>query len=231
MEQIRSFADERWSTFCAFCGRLPDTRDHIPPRVFLDKPYPESLPVVGSCRNCNEGGSLDEEYVACLLEVAEHGTVEPAAFRRRKVARTLVARPFLAAKLASSLRPDGQFVLSQDDKVRLSAVIEKIGRGLWAYEMGETADRKGAVRYEPTAALSNERLGTFRTLTQPALFPEVGSRMMFRVLIIDDGPVPASWIEAQPGRFSYAVELFSDMGRVKMILGDYLAAEVDLAYT
>src|SRR5438067_1316487 len=111
MEQIRSFADERWSAFCAFCGRPPNTRDHVPPRVFLDKPYPENLPVVGACRECNKRGSLDEEYIACLLEVAAHGTVDPAALSRQKVARTLAARPPLAARLATSRGPNGQFVV------------------------------------------------------------------------------------------------------------------------
>lgn len=54
--------------------------------------------------------------------------------------------------------------------------------------------------------------------------------MMFRVLVSEDGGiVPVSWIEVQHGRFSYAIE--TDLPRVKMVLGDYLAAEVDLFFT
>src|SRR5439155_5469336 len=104
-------------------------------------------------------GSLDEEYIACLLEVAAHGTVDPAALSRQKVARTLAARPPLAARLATSRGPNGQFVVSQEDSVRLATVIEKIARGLWAYEVGQTAGRQNAtVRYEQIAALPVDRL-------------------------------------------------------------------------
>jgi len=53
--------------------------------------------------------------------------------------------------------------------------------------------------------------------------------MMFRVLASEDGPAPVSWIELQAGPISYGIEMFSEEGRVKMVLGDYIAAEVDLA--
>jgi len=53
--------------------------------------------------------------------------------------------------------------------------------------------------------------------------------MMFRALVSEVGIVPVSWIEVQYGRFSYAIE--TELPRVKMILGDYLAAEIDLDFT
>src|SRR5690242_14029536 len=76
VQQVQKmYIDERHLAFCAFCGDAPGTRDHVPPRVFLDKPYPDNVPVVGSCFECNNGASLDEEYVACLLEAAVCNTV------------------------------------------------------------------------------------------------------------------------------------------------------------
>jgi hypothetical protein len=227
VEQIRPFSDDRWAAFCAFCGKPPKTRDHVPPKIFLDKPYPENLPVVGACPGCNQGASVNEEYIACLLEVAAQGTVDPTALRRRKVSRILALKPLLAARLASAMGPNGRFTISLEDDARLSAVIEKIARALWAYEVGETAGLGSAsVRYAQIALLSDAQIDAFRTLAQPDLFPEVGSRMMFRILVSEYGPIPASWIEVQPGRFSYAIEISPP--RVKIIFGDYLAAEVDL---
>lgn len=135
MEQIRPFSDDRWSAFCAFRGAPPKTRDHVPPKIFPDKPYPENLPVVGACLSCNKDASLDEEYVACLLEVAACGTVDPVRLRRPKVARVLEAKPPLAAKLASSMGSNGQYMIDGEDNARLSAVIGKIARALWAYEL------------------------------------------------------------------------------------------------
>jgi hypothetical protein len=229
VEQIVPFADDRWSAFCAFCGAPSKTRDHVPPKIFLDKPYPENLPVVGACLSCNKGASLDEEFVACLLEVAVCGTIDPDDLRRPKVARILTAKPPLAAKLASSLGSDGQYLLAKEDSARLSAVIEKIARALWAYETGETARRgSAAVSYAQIAQLSSAQLDSFWTLTQPDIFPEVGSRMCSRVLVGEDGVVPVSWIDVQRARFSFAIEIA--FPRVKMVLGDYLAAEVELAF-
>jgi hypothetical protein len=108
-------------------------------------------------------------------------------------------------------------------------VFEKIARGLWAYEVGETAQSSSAtVRYAQVATLPADQLEAFKTLEQPDLLSEVGSRMMIRVLTARD-KAANFWIEVQAGRFSYGIEVFSDAGRVKMILGDYVAAEVTLS--
>jgi hypothetical protein len=122
-------------------------------------------------------------------------------------------------------------MIGGEDNARLSAVIEKIARALWAYETSETAGLgSAAVSYAQIAQLSQTQLDSFRTLAPPELLPEVGSRMMFRVLVSEDGGiVRVSWIEVQHGHFSYAIE--TALPRVKMVLGDYLAAEVDLDFT
>lgn len=230
MEQIKPFSDERWASFCAFCGDFPATRDHVPPKIFLDKPYPENLPVVGACLDCNTRASVNEEYVACLLEVASCGSVDPAALSRDKIARILRKKPSIATKLASFLEGSGELFISKEDKGRISAVLEKIASALWAFETGETASPGAAgVRFSSIPGLAPNALEEFMMLDQPGTLPEVGSRMMSRVLITEDGkPLQPSWIELQSGRFSYGIEL-GYHGRVKMILGDYLVVEVDMA--
>jgi hypothetical protein len=141
----------------------------------------------------------------------------------------LTKRPALAAKLASSLKPNAGFALNEEDIARLSAVFEKIARGLWAFEVGETAQSgEGVVRYMPIAELTTAQLEAFKTLEQAELLPEVGSRRMIRSLTGDEGSASGSWIELQPARFSYGIEISPDGGHVEMILGDYLAVEVDL---
>ena len=69
MIQRTHHSDERLDLICSYCGiNNPDTRDHVPSKILLDQPYPENLPVVPCCSKCNRSFSLDEEYVACLLE-------------------------------------------------------------------------------------------------------------------------------------------------------------------
>jgi len=48
--------------------------------------------------------------------------------------------------------------------------------------------------------------------------------MASRVLIGENGPYPPSWLEVQQGRFSFAIDVAAQ--RVKMVIRDYLAAEV-----
>jgi hypothetical protein len=95
MEQLRNFGDQRNQEWCVYCGGGGETRDHVPSRIFLDEPYPENLPIVAACRRCNAGFSLDEEYLACLLECVLAGTTEPERTSRTKIRRILTADAWL----------------------------------------------------------------------------------------------------------------------------------------
>jgi hypothetical protein len=217
--------DERFAGYCVFCGGSPDTRDHVPPRVFLDEPYPENLPVVESCEACNGGASLDEEFVASLLEVATCGSVNAGDLRRASIIRTLNRKPALAAQLARSLCDGGGLLLSDSDTSRLSRVIEKIGRALWVFETGVPSNNVAAVvRWNARESLTEGEREAFLSVTDGGLFSELGSRLMQRQCT--DGS--NKWITLQEGRFAYAVEVFDTGGQVKIILGDYLAGQVDL---
>lgn len=89
MDQYRNLADDRLIWGCIYCREENTTRDHIPSKILLDKPYPENLPVVGACFSCNNGFSLDEEYLACLIEVLIAKTAEPSKLARGKIADIL----------------------------------------------------------------------------------------------------------------------------------------------
>lgn len=81
--------DKRLLKSCIYCGGSPDTRDHVPSKVFLDKPYPDNLPVVACCLDCNRSFSLDEEYVACFIECVIAGSTSPDAIQRERISRKL----------------------------------------------------------------------------------------------------------------------------------------------
>ena len=67
MQQIPEFVDERHKGWCIHCGTGIDpdrsSRDHVPSKCLLSRPYPDNLPVVEVCASCNESFSLDEEYL------------------------------------------------------------------------------------------------------------------------------------------------------------------------
>jgi hypothetical protein len=48
---------------CAYCGKLKKlTKDHIPPKLLLEQPYPANLWTVPSCNDCN--ASFQEDFAS-----------------------------------------------------------------------------------------------------------------------------------------------------------------------
>ena len=76
MEQVRDFSDERISSRCCFGGGDGSTGDHVPSKAFFDEPFPENLMIVRCCKECNNSFSADEEYAACVIEVARCGSLD-----------------------------------------------------------------------------------------------------------------------------------------------------------
>lgn len=226
MKQVRPFLDDRLSCFCYSCNGVPATRDHVPAKVFLDEPFPDNLPIVGACRDCNEGASADEECVACLLEVAACGFTSGP--ERPKIRRIFRERPAIAARLGRAVTPEGCIAMEHE---RVQRVITKLARGLWNYEIGEpTGLMKAEVRFNLIATLADDDLNGFLAMSAPTIFPEVGSRLMIKVIEgLGAGQGFRPWQIVQPSRFSYAVDIGGGArARVKMIIRDVLAAEVDL---
>jgi hypothetical protein len=170
--------------------------------------------------------SADEEYVACLLEVAACGTADASGVERAPIARTLAARPRLRARLSAAHDPSTGSVAVEHDRVQ--RVLEKVGRGLWTFETATSSDAAAVTSvYAPLSACDSRTLEDFEMLAPLDLVPEVGSRLMVRV--IEEWSMQNRWQVVQPGRFAYAVEAGSSEPRVKMVLRGYLAAIVSFS--
>ncbi len=181
MKQIRNFGDERQVAQCAYCGNDTPTRDHVPSRVLLDEPYPENLPVVPACHKCNEGFSVDEEYVACLIDCVISETTSPEKVQREKVRRILLNKPALTAKLAAAHhKKHGVSQFSVEDS-RVKNLILKLGRGHALFELNEPQyEEPVSIEYVSLPSLSDNERTRFEYLPTPTIFPEVGSRAMQR---------------------------------------------------
>lgn len=223
MRQIVPFSDQRLGGRCVHCGDLPGTRDHVPPRAFLDPPYPEALAVVPACAPCNQQASADEQYITCALEVAVCGSSDPSDLERDSVARALQHSPGLRARLVAHY--DGTALAVEPDRV--TRVLTKAARGLWAYETSAAdVDADIKVDWWPMVEDFVDRTDAFVRLAPLDLLPEVGSRLMFRMF--EDWQMGNEWQVVQPDRFQYAVETGSGGERVKMILRNYLAVETTI---
>ena len=218
-----NLGDRRQTERCIYCGKANETREHIPSRVFLDTPYPEDLPTVGACYVCNQGHSLDEEYVACLIECAKVGSVNVNSIKREKIKSILSKKPSLKALLKEARTTiDGVSGFNIEIE-RIERILLKLAQGHILFEQNEPQ------REHPVAFA----FGTLDGLTQPQrqqfeesppmrLSPEVGSRAMSRGIIFGESSC-SQWIEIQPNHYRY---LTPWVGAVRIVLSEYVWCEV-----
>ncbi len=228
MKQIEDLADNRNKERCVYCGGSDDTRDHVPSRVLLDEPYPDNLPTVPACVNCNASFAQDEEYLACFIECAITGSIE-AASKRRKIAKILQHSPGLLACLTAARTKTNRGILWSPETTRVRNVIMKLARGHVAFEESELQlDEPRDVVFVPVTAMTDAQRREFEA---PPIhswsldgWPEVGSRAMTRVVGGQD-VAHNGWIEVQPEYYRYRVRPEGGH-RVQMILREYLTGEV-----
>lgn len=237
MDQLKILADDRLIGGCVYCGGVPETREHVPSRVLLDAPFPDNLPVVGACLDCNNGFSKDEAYVACLIEAVLSGSTDPERVKRSSVAAILRRTPALRTRLdASRAELDGQVVFAVEQD-RLKNVMLKLARGHALFELSRMNLPEPSSFWCLPLAVLDERHAGFDAAHVVELMGEIGSRNTQRMqaavvtlrsesgktaeiqLVIND------WVEVQEGRYRYLA--IDDVGgiRIKIVLSEYLACE------
>lgn len=236
MERIEEFVDDRQRSWCIHCSRwlhdLETNEDHVPTKSLLFKPRPQNLPQVTICRACNNGFSKDEQYAVTFVSCVLTGSTHPELQRNSSAARALAKSPALRAVIEKSRKEyitKGGLVryVWLPDQPRIDRVILKNARGHFYFEFGEpileppvyiwSSPIESLTAVEQEEFLSSQSEGCF------AGWPEVGSRMMTRVLSGVD--MDRDWVLVQEGSYRYSVQLAGGL-RVRSIWFDYLATEV-----
>lgn len=225
MKQLQDFGDERNGAFCIYCGGRPETREHTPSRIFLDEPFPENLPIVRSCGECNNKFSGDEEYLACLIECARVGSTLPNLIGRDKVRHALANSPNLASRIEAARTEKRGRIRFSIEKERISRVLMKLARGHIRFEQSEppsSFDDPESFSFGTIDTMTEEQRTRFETPPSINIFPEVGSRALQRIAI-DSDSLQFPWIEVQPGRYRY----LSLVPRgVRIVFSEYFWCEV-----
>lgn len=224
MEYLENYGDDRQLAACVFCGKQTYNKDHVPSRVFLDKPYPNNPPHVPSCKECNESFSLDEEYLACLLECVCAGTVNEDGLERVKISKAIKRKPALKARLQEAQISTSKGIMFNFEDRRVVNIMLKLARGHAAFELNEPRREKpDHITFAPLVSLSKNTRKSFETPPEPMIWPEVGSRAMQRMLTKQD--TVDGWIIVQPNRYRYLTHA-SDITLVRFVIREYLACEV-----
>lgn len=191
------------------------------------------MPVVIVCRDCNNGFSKDEQYVVAFLSCVLSGSTDPLKHENKSAARSLTKSPALRAMIQQGMTRyqtmGGETRTAWiPDQERIDRVVLKNARGHAYFEYGEPMlDPPALVASSPLEALSETQRTTFEGLGDDgshALWPEVGSRMMTRMLTGQD--MRDGWVVVQEGAYRYVVDHGGGRLRVKSVISEYLATEV-----
>ncbi|WP_127483777.1 hypothetical protein [Paenibacillus ehimensis] len=225
---------------CIYCGKQANTREHIPSRVFLSKPYPSNLAIVPACVKCNNSFSNDELFLSILIEKLKIKHFGQNYVLSEEADRRIKQNEKLAHMIDAAIENER---LDEFNK-KISRVIFKLAIGHSVYELSEGyCIEDGTVKYSFLNHLSAEEVDEFSLPfnLNGQLFPEIGSRVYERILFLEVNFAAASdpeqltaplvlldWVDVQEKRYSYTSYRFGDEIVVKMIINEFLYAQVIL---
>lgn len=234
MKGMRDYGDERHKGWCIHCsvalGKLKSNLDHVPSRTILDRPFPDNLPTIRICKPCNTSFSSDEEYFTAFLGSVLAGTADPDQQVVERAEKILDSNHRLQDGIEAQLEVvkgvDGMDqVTFVPDLSRIQNVVVKNARGHILFEHGQRAEGEPTrVAIQPIPTLPPDALANFEAIDYGAGWPEVGSRLMQR-LISGEDMRPDGWVVVQPNVYRFAV-MDHNQFVVRTVIREYLATEV-----
>ena len=224
MRDLEDFSDGRHKHWCIHCSRAlgtDRTKDHVPSKCLLLRPFPTNLPVIPVCKECNASFRKDEAYTAAAIGVALSGTTDPNKQTFGGVGRMLRADHVLRDALDACRRHSANNVQWFFEMEKIHNTFIKNARGHALYELGEPMlSAPSSVWVGPIAQLRSRV--SFEDVSWSG-WPEVGSRLMSRIAAGTD--LVNGWIEVQSDVYRYAV-LQDDGIIVRSVIAEYIASEV-----
>ncbi|HDL7361909.1 hypothetical protein ACS764_03270 [Yersinia enterocolitica] len=229
MDPRKLFYDERSKNWCIYCGGEAQTVDHLPSKIFLQKPYPNNLHGVDACRSCNNAFSQDEEYVACFLHCVISGTTKPESLTDERVARALIRNQKLREAIEGSHKDINGNAVWYPDIDRVKHIVLKIALGHIYYELAEVMQEEPDIfEIFPLGLIGeNERI-EFETRASCVIssWPEIGSREYLRITgeIIDEN-LRDGWFIIQDNIYRFSIEYYPRV-EIKIVFNEYLGCHL-----
>jgi hypothetical protein len=178
MEHVGDYSDQRHKSWCIHCGdpiaNSKTNRDHVPSKSLLEKPYPDELPTVQICQECNSSFSRDEEYVSAFLGAVLAGSTDPAVQSVGSASRILQRNRSLRSRIESSRRDhttvggDHKTIWVPEES-RVKNIVTKNARGHVYYELGQPAlGEPDSVVALPLETLTDDQRTNFLTVDHGA---------------------------------------------------------------
>lgn len=222
MKQREIKGDIRVGKCCIFCHRyfLELTREHAPSKILINEPFPENLPIVYSCKECNSSFSLDEEYVACIIECARCKSTQIHDLERLKIRQILSKQK----KLYDKIRINNGVI----DINRMKHVVTKLSICHLFFETNTLVeDNPDYFNFFFRDNVSINEINNFNKVNEIYILPEI-SRCYDNILLMDDNSEKLfyNWVIVQEEQYRYLCEYTEEMYIVKIVISEYAYFEI-----
>ena len=226
MKYVNDLSDSRLRTGCIHCDSnyfqieasiTPSnlTKDHVPSKCLLMRPYPTNLPVVDVCHGCNQSYSADEEYFAAFLRSVISGSTDPKRQNPQFAAKKILKRSAKLRDRIDQSNYQGVTLLGESfnswfpEIERFKRVVIKNARGHFVHEFGNLEPASSSPSHEfvvPIDSFEDCASQEFENCNFGGIsgWPEIGSRMMFR--LTEGYDLDGLWVVVQDGVYRYAVD-------------------------
>jgi hypothetical protein len=219
---------------CIYCGQPATTREHVPSKVFLTEPFPENLPTVPACFECNNGYSDDEKYIACFLDVLKSSIYTNYTSKNDTTLR-LEKDNRLKNLLADQIKTSDGKVYFDFDEDRLVRILKKLARGHAGFEFDLVDFDVDNIKlwYDFTFNISEDAMKEFNGIPETDKAPEIGSRGSITPFIVQNIETEEVlpfifWNDVQDEQYRYQVLFSEDKDiSVKIVIYEMLYCKID----
>ena len=218
---------------CNVIGPEKATKEHIPSKCLLRKPYPEELMVMQACQKCNMSFSRDEDYLSALLAAVLAGSTDPNKQKTPKASRRFIKQLALRARIEKSkivtktLFGETEIVFMPELE-RVKNVVLKNARCHALYELDRLVFSEPDYAYcFPLQNFTQEQRIKFEEGVTG--WPEVGTRMFMRQchsFNSSQSDMLGSWVIVQEDIYRFLASDNEGGLLVRSVIEEYLATEV-----
>jgi hypothetical protein len=230
---------------CVYCGNPSDTREHCPSKVFLEKPLPTDLPVVPSCKECNNSFSGDELYVSVLIELLKNYCYKEEYPLKASTMKRIKERKDAQEAVASFEKIRITNIIENDS--RIIRILQKLAVCHATYELSEGyqcdkwTGQASSLQYGFRPYLSQNEIDNMDSaiVINNMMFPEIGSRVYEHIYVVQpllqsiDGDKQMmlnlcmmDWTDIQDDNYRYICWLDNDNIYVRIVIKEFLYAQI-----
>lgn len=225
-ERIRPYLScKKENSYCIYCSNIADSREHLPPRVFIDVPKKNEWNIVPACETCNNGYSEDEQFVACATEYILAMVYYNGVIQRDKIKKTFKKRPKILEKIKSLCKIErGNLIIDNDIIESIKKVFLKIGQGHFMYDCSMFLDENATISVAFEPQLTQKELDEFNSQVICNCIPEIGSRVSNQICLnINTNEMIILWNTIDDKNYRY---LISPDGILRIVIREFLYIEI-----